>query len=68
MLSFSEPGEQRWQGRESCPEHPLALDLLGAGIGCREPELSHKPSVSALLWEQPEMAQQRFGKVPREPH
>lgn len=29
----------------------------------REPDLSHKPSVAAVLWEQPEMAQQRFGKV-----
>lgn len=37
--------------------------LLGAGIGCREPELSHRPLLAAVLWEQPEVAQQRFGKV-----
>lgn len=41
----------------------VLLGLLGAGIGCREPELSHRPLVAAVLWEQPEVAQQRFGKV-----
>lgn len=35
-----------------------------------DPELSHKPWVAAGLWEQPEMAQGRFGKVSTEwsPH
>lgn len=41
----------------------MLLGLLGAGGGCREPELSHKPLAAAVLWEQPEMVQQRFGKL-----
>lgn len=61
-----------WSARLGCARAALGipwdgpgmlLGLLGAGGGCREPELSHKPLAAAVLWEQPEMAQQRLGKL-----